>query len=99
MVLRFLDVCFASLALIVLSPLFIPTVIVLRLTGEGEVFFLQSRVGRYGEMFGLIKFATMLKNSENMPWPEFKSTLTKALEYYAKTPSLKLLYDDPSGNS
>ena len=40
-----------------------------------------------------------LKNSENMPWPEFKSTLTKALEYYAKTPSLKLLYDDPSGNS
>ena len=66
MILRFLDVCFASLALIVLSPLFIPTVIILRLTGEGEIFFRQRRVGRCGEMFGLIKFATMLKNSENM---------------------------------
>lgn len=66
MLLRFFDVCFASLALIVLSPLLIPTAIILRLTGEGEIFFLQRRVGRYGKMFGLIKFATMLKNSENI---------------------------------
>ena len=66
MLLRLFDVCFASLALVVLSPLFIPTVIILKMTGEGEIFFLQRRVGRYGKMFGLIKFATMLKNSENM---------------------------------
>src|SRR6185369_2253365 len=66
MVQRFLDIFLSALALIVLSPLLVPIVIALRLTGEGEVFFIQSRVGRGGRMFGLYKFATMLKNSPNM---------------------------------
>ena len=39
---------------------------VLRLTGEGQVFFLQHRVGKGGKTFKLHKFATMLKNSPNM---------------------------------
>lgn len=63
---RFLDIVFSSLALLVLSPLLIPVCIVLRLTGEGEVFFGQNRVGREGKPFKLLKFATMLKNSPNM---------------------------------
>jgi lipopolysaccharide/colanic/teichoic acid biosynthesis glycosyltransferase len=37
--------------------------VLLRLTGEGEVFYRQARVGRYGKNFALLKFATMLKNS------------------------------------
>ena len=44
----------------------VPVAIVLRLTGEGEVFFLQERVGKDGKPFKLYKFATMLKNSPNM---------------------------------
>lgn len=63
---RLLDIFFSGLALLVLSPLLLPLVIVLRLTGEGEVFFVQQRVGRGGECFGLYKFATMLKNSPNL---------------------------------
>jgi lipopolysaccharide/colanic/teichoic acid biosynthesis glycosyltransferase len=62
---RALDVVFSALALLVLSPLLVPVVIILRLTGEGEIFFVQQRVGRGGQMFGLYKFATMLKNSPN----------------------------------
>ena len=38
----------------------------LRITGEGEVFFQQSRIGKNGRPFNLIKFATMLKNSPNI---------------------------------
>lgn len=38
----------------------------LRFSGEGEIFFRQQRVGRGGEKFGLLKFATMLKDSPNM---------------------------------
>jgi lipopolysaccharide/colanic/teichoic acid biosynthesis glycosyltransferase len=64
--LRLLDIVFALLALIVLSPLLIPVAIVLRFTGEGEIFFLQDRIGLGGEPFGLYKFATMLKNSPNV---------------------------------
>lgn len=63
---RLFDILFAATALMVLSPLLVPVAVVLRLTGEGEVFFRQQRVGRGGRMFGLYKFATMLKNSPNL---------------------------------
>ena len=34
--------------------------------GEGEIFYLQKRVGKEGQVFGLFKFATMLKDSPNL---------------------------------
>jgi lipopolysaccharide/colanic/teichoic acid biosynthesis glycosyltransferase len=46
-----------------LSPLLLPIAILLRLTGEGEIFYFQERVGKGGKTFKLYKFATMLKNS------------------------------------
>jgi lipopolysaccharide/colanic/teichoic acid biosynthesis glycosyltransferase len=63
---RALDILFASMALLVLSPILVPVMIALRLTGEGEVFYCQQRVGRSGVMFGVWKFATMLKNSPSL---------------------------------
>ena len=63
---RILDLLFAGLAIFVLSPVLIPVIILLRLSGEGEVFFAQQRVGKNGELFSLLKFATMLKNSPNI---------------------------------
>ena len=56
----------SGLALAILSPIFVAVILVLRSTGEREVFFLQERVGRRGKTFKLYKFATMLKNSENI---------------------------------
>lgn len=63
---RFFDIFFSGLALLVLSPLLIPIVTILKLTGEGEIFYKQKRVGKDGYMFELLKFATMLKDSPNM---------------------------------
>lgn len=63
---RFLDLVLAGLALLVLTPLLLPVALALRLTGEGEVFYVQQRVGLGGRMFPLYKFATMLKNSPNL---------------------------------
>ena len=63
---RFFDILLSSLSLLVLSPLLLPILFILRCTGEGEVFFKQERIGRYGQTFKLFKFATMLKNSPNM---------------------------------
>lgn len=63
---RFFDIFFSGVALILLAPILIPTAVTLRLTGEGEVFFVQERVGYDGKLFGLYKFATMLKDSPNI---------------------------------
>lgn len=60
---RLTDIVVSGLALIGLLPIFILTSILLRFTGEGEVLFLQKRIGRGGEPFFLIKFATMIKGS------------------------------------
>ena len=63
---RSLDVVLSFLALVVLAPFLLPVVVILRCTGEGEVFYIQERAGRGGDSFGLYKFATMLKNSPNI---------------------------------
>jgi lipopolysaccharide/colanic/teichoic acid biosynthesis glycosyltransferase len=63
---RFFDIVFSLLALIILAPLLIPIVILLLLTGEHEVLYLQDRVGYRNSIFRIWKFATMLKNSPNM---------------------------------
>ena len=63
---RFFDIFFSGLALIILSPLLIPIVIILWCSGEGEIFFVQERVGLKCKMFKLYKFATMLKDSPNI---------------------------------
>ena len=63
---RFFDILFSGLALVILSPFLIPIAIALRLTGEGEIFYIQDRIGKDGKKFGLMKFATMLKDSPNM---------------------------------
>jgi lipopolysaccharide/colanic/teichoic acid biosynthesis glycosyltransferase len=63
---RFFDILLSGVALLLLSPLLVPIVIALRFTGEGEVFFLQERIGKNGKKFKLFKFATMLKNSPNI---------------------------------
>jgi lipopolysaccharide/colanic/teichoic acid biosynthesis glycosyltransferase len=63
---RIFDIIFSGIALVILSPIFLPLIFILRISGEGEIFFLQSRVGLGGKHFKLYKFATMLKNSPNM---------------------------------
>lgn len=63
---RIIDILISLFALLVLSPLFIPIIIILLLTGEHKVFYLQNRVGYKNKNFKIIKFATMLSNSANM---------------------------------
>ena len=63
---RFFDLLLSSLALVILLPLLLPIMLILKLSGEGEVFFLQERVGKHREVFKLCKFATMLKDSPSI---------------------------------
>ena len=40
--------------------------VILKLTGEGYIFYKQQRIGKNGFHFGLLKFATMFKDSPIM---------------------------------
>ncbi len=63
---RLIDILLSLIALSILMVLFIPIIILLRFTGEGEIFYFQKRVGYKNQYFYIWKFATMLKNSPNM---------------------------------
>jgi len=63
---RFFDIIFSLFALIILAPLLVPIALVLKLTGEHDIFYVQERIGKGGVPFGLLKFATMLRNSPNV---------------------------------
>jgi len=60
------DIILSSIAIILLSPILILIIVILKLTGEGEVFYLQERVGYKTKSFMIYKFATMIKNSPNI---------------------------------
>ncbi|ANH80923.1 sugar transferase [Niabella ginsenosidivorans] len=63
---RLIDLFVSLIVLCILLPFMLPIVIILLLTGEHYVFYLQKRIGYKNRYFNIIKFATMLKNSPNM---------------------------------
>ena len=54
-----LDLLVASLALLVLSPIFILIIFTLSIDNKGKSFFFQSRPGKNEKIFKVIKFKTM----------------------------------------
>ena len=63
---RTTDIVVSATAILILAPLLVPVMLILRFTGEGEVFYRQQRVGYQNKTFDILKFATMLKDSPNM---------------------------------
>ena len=60
---RAFDFIGSLIALILVSPVFIVVMPILKFTGEGWIFFVQDRVGMWDSRFGLLKVATMLRDS------------------------------------
>jgi len=63
---RLFDIALAVFAILVFLPFFIPIAILLKLTGEGYVFYFQDRIGYKNRKFRIWKFATMLKASPDL---------------------------------
>lgn len=63
---RILDILLSGLAILVLSPLLLPVMVILKCTGEHDIFYGQERIGYRNRHFKILKFATMLRNSPNM---------------------------------
>ncbi len=63
---RLFDIISSGLVILAFLPIGIVLALILRFTGEGEIFYRQKRVGRYAKTFEVLKFATMLKDSPNL---------------------------------
>ena len=63
---RLIDIAISVIVILILLPFMIPIILILTMTGEKEVFYFQSRVGKNGKIINIFKFATMLKNSEQI---------------------------------
>jgi lipopolysaccharide/colanic/teichoic acid biosynthesis glycosyltransferase len=61
---RFYDLLFASIGLVLLSPILVLIAVVVKLSDGGPVFFCQQRVGLRGETFRIWKFRTMIVDAE-----------------------------------
>ncbi len=61
---RLFDIVVAAIALLLLAIPLAIIMLILRLTGEGEVWYPQERVGFNGKRFKVLKFATMRRDSE-----------------------------------
>jgi exopolysaccharide biosynthesis polyprenyl glycosylphosphotransferase len=63
---RTLDVLAGGLALIVCAPVLAAAALAVRLTSRGPVFFHQTRVGRDGRRFAILKFRTMVHGADQL---------------------------------
>ena len=64
---RAIDVVLSGAAILLLSPLIVPVCIVLKCTGEHDILYGQRRIGFKNRHFKIWKFASMLRNSPNLP--------------------------------
>jgi exopolysaccharide biosynthesis polyprenyl glycosylphosphotransferase len=62
---RCFDIVLATIGLIVLSPLFVAVAIAIKLDDGAPILFKQSRVGRGGRTFAVLKFRSMMVDAES----------------------------------
>jgi exopolysaccharide biosynthesis polyprenyl glycosylphosphotransferase len=63
---RLLDIIGSIVGIILLSPVFIATILLIKLEDRGPIFFRQVRVGDGGRLFKMIKFRSMVINADKI---------------------------------
>ncbi|WP_458317375.1 sugar transferase [Mycolicibacterium brisbanense] len=61
---RAFDVCFATLALLAVSPVMLAAALAIKLTSRGPVFYRSERIGLDGQPFEMIKFRSMVVDAD-----------------------------------
>ena len=61
---RIFDIVFSAAALILIFPLCLVVAILIKATSRGPIFFVQTRVGRFGRHFAFYKFRSMYLDAE-----------------------------------
>ena len=63
------DIIFSLLGLVVFFPLVLIISLAIKLDSEGPAFYCGERVGRFGKIFRIFKFRTMVENAEKVGGP------------------------------
>lgn len=61
---RFIDIFFSFLGITILIPLYLFSILKVKLSSKGPIFFLQERIGLNGKPFKIIKFRSMYVDAE-----------------------------------
>lgn len=63
---RVFDVVVSLLVIIVFSPLYVFTAIMVKCSSPGPIFYKQERIGKHGKPFNMLKFRSMYIDAESM---------------------------------
>ena len=63
---RGFDMAVSGIGILLLTPIWLPIVVVLKLSGDHDVFYGQTRIGLGNRHFKIWKFVTMVRNAETM---------------------------------
>lgn len=66
MIKRLFDIVFSLIAIILLSPVFTITVILIKVDSKGPAFYGGRRAGKDGKLFSMYKFRTMRSDADKM---------------------------------
>lgn len=79
---RICDVLIAAVLLVLSAPLLLVLAALIKLDSKGPVFFRQTRPGRSGEWFEIVKLRTMIEDSEesDFTWPPEVVSTNSALD-------------------
>ncbi len=64
MIKRIFDIVFSLLGLVVLSPFFVVLTILIKAESKGNIFYLQTRVGKNNKDFKIFKFRSMYQDAD-----------------------------------
>jgi lipopolysaccharide/colanic/teichoic acid biosynthesis glycosyltransferase len=96
---RVIDVVGSAIALIILSPLFAVTALLIRLTSKGPILFRQKRIGQRGITFDCLKFRSMKAVNDPGIHKEYvQSFIRGTADLKPGVPNCKAVYkltDDP----
>ncbi len=68
---RAFDIVFSAIVILICLPLWIFIPIIIKLETPGPVFYKQTRVGKNGKKFTMIKFRSMIKDAEKISGPKW----------------------------
>ena len=66
---RFFELMFSALGIIICFPLWVIVALIIKLDSKGPILYKQSRAGKEGKLFNIIKFRSMIYNAESNTGP------------------------------